>query len=297
MRSLLERYRQGQGSPAWRRYVKAQLLGMLESTSPEVLWTMVENESDPEVLELAASLWVERYDLTQDPAVLERVVARMGEESDPARRAALVRSLRATDEASCELLLREERTRDTYQNLVKDPSPEVRQAVVDNLTAEAARNGGWHRTVAEQAVALAAATEDPHTAAKLLGSSPLGTARLPAISTARRMLQSSESPEVRAAAARALGTVPMRELPKTMQALSERFATEPDMGVRSAILESISRLGLSQATPILQKLKGTDARMDGEIDLWLGLLATQPQTWNMLHQEKLALEQRLSSKG
>lgn len=77
-----------------------------------------------------------------------------------------------------------------------------------------------------------------------------------------------------------------------MKALTERFATEGSREVRNAILESISRLGLVQAVPVLQKLKGMDPGMDGELDTWLVLLASQPQTWNLLPRDKQALEHR-----
>jgi hypothetical protein len=77
---------------------------------------------------------------------------------------------------------------------------------------------------------------------------------------------------------------------QTMKTLTERFAMEREREVRGAILESIARLGLSRAVPVLRELKGVDREMDGEIDTWLTLLASQPQTWNLLLRDKQAQE-------
>ncbi|WP_375769935.1 HEAT repeat domain-containing protein [Archangium gephyra] len=295
--SLVEEYRQGKGSPAWRRYVMEQLRGILENLPPEQLWAKVEAEKDPEVLEALTALWVMRFNLTGERGVLERVLDKAGRETDPGRKAVMVRALRASDEPTSEVLAMAESTRQAYRQWVKDPAPEVREAVVGNLTEEAARNFGRFQGVAEQAVALAAEAGDPKTAAGLLSASSLEAARTPAVNSVRQLLQESEHPEVRAAAAKALGTVAVGESERTMKALTERFATESDREVRAAILEGIARLGLSGAEPVLRQLKGVDPGMDGEIDTWLSLLASQPQTWNLLLRDKQALEHGRGQKG
>jgi hypothetical protein len=288
--ALVEEYRQGKGSPAYRRYVVEQLRGILEKLPPEQLWTKVEAEQDPEVLEALSSLWVMRFNLKGDKGVLERLLDKTGRESDPARRAALVRSLRTSGEPSSEVLARHASKQGAYHAWVKDPAPQVREAVVGNLTEEAARGFGRIPGIAEQAVALASEAGDAKTAAGLLGASSLEAVGGPAVDSVRRMLKESEHPEVRAAAAKALGTVAVDEAARTMQGLSERFATEPSREVRSAILEGIARLGLTKAVPVLLKLKGVEGEMDGEIDLWLNLLASQPQTWELLLRDKQARE-------
>lgn len=288
--ALVEEYRQGKGSRAYRRYVMAQLRGLLENLPPEQLWAKVDAEQDPEVLEALSSLWVTRFNLTGERGVLERVLEKASRETDPARRAAMVRSLRASDEPASAVLAKGASTRNAYHDWVKDPAPEVREAVVTNLTEEAARNFGRFQGVAEEAVALAAEATDAKTAAGLLGASSIEAARAPAVDSVRQLLQGSEHPEVRAAAARALGTVSASESAKTMRTLTERYGTEGSREVRSAILESIARLGLTNAVPVLQKLEGVDPGMDGELDTWLALLASQPQTWNLLLHDKQAME-------
>ncbi|QRO03005.1 hypothetical protein JRI60_48310 [Archangium violaceum] len=286
MDSLVEEYRQGKASPAYRRYVVEQLRGILEKQPPEQLWAKVEVEQDPEVLEALSALWVTRFNLTGERGVLERVVDKAARESDPRRRAVMVRSLRATGEPASEVLARGESTRHAYRDWVKDAAPEVREAVVGNLRDEAGRNFGRFQGVAEEAVALAREASDPGTAAGLLGASSIEAARTPAVDSVRELFQSAEHAEVRAAAAKALGTVSAEEAERTMRALTGRFATEPAREVRSAILESIARLGLSNAEPVLRKLKGVNGEMDEEIDTWLTLLSSRPQTWNLLLRDK-----------
>ncbi len=295
--SLVEEYRQGKGSPAYRRHVMEQLRGLLETLPPEHFWAKVEAEQDAEVLEPLSALWVMRFNLTGDRGVLERVLTKAARESDPKRRAAMVRSLRASGEPASEVLARAESTRHAYREWVKDAAPEVREAVVGNLTEEAARNFGRFQGVAEEAVALASEAGDPKTAAGLLGASSIEAARTPAVDSVRQLLQGSEHPEVREAAAKALGTVSVSESERTMRALTARYAMESSHAVRGAILESLARLGLSNAVPVLRELKGVDRELDGEIDTWLALLASQPQTWNLLLRDKQALEHRRGQGG
>jgi hypothetical protein len=295
--SLVEEYRQGKGSPAYRRYVMEQMRGLLENLPPEQLWAKVEAEQDAEVLEALSALWVMRFNLTGDKGVLERVLDKTARESDPTRRAVMVRSLRASDEPASEVLARAESTRHAYREWVKDAAPEVREAVVGNLKDEAARNFGRFQGVAEQAVALASEAGDPRTAAGLLGASSIEAARTPTVDSVRQLFQGSEHPEVREAAAKTLGTVSVSESERTMRVLKQRYAAESSPEVRGAILESIARLGLSGAVPVLRELKGVDSKMDAEIDTWLTLLASQPQTWNLLLRDKQALEHGRGQQG
>jgi hypothetical protein len=82
-----------------------------------------------------------------------------------------------------------------------------------------------------------------------------------------------------------------------MRALTEHYATERSPAVRGAILEGLAHLGLSKAVPVLRGLKGVDRELDGEIDTWLTLLASQPQTWNLLLRDKQTLEHGRGQKG
>ncbi|WP_240359235.1 HEAT repeat domain-containing protein [Pyxidicoccus trucidator] len=294
--SLLDEYRKGRSSPAYRRYVREQLRGLVESLPEETLWSRLLSERDSELLAVVAEAWVLRYSLDGRPAVLERLVNHVGEERDPALRATLVRALAHTGEPSTELLgVRVLKGRDVYGDWVKDPAPAVREAVVENFREEAARNFGRFRGVAEKAVSLATVAEDPATAAALLTSTSIEAAGGASVAQVRKLLQTSEHPEVRAAAARALGTSPVSQLSESLDALAARYVGETDAGVRGALLESISRLGLSQAVPVLQRLRGVDPAMQAQVDGWLALLAERPQTWELLDKARRARDAQAQS--
>jgi hypothetical protein len=146
--------------------------------------------------------------------------------------------------------------------------------------------------VAEKAVALAQEVTDPKVQAGLLTATSIEAARAPAVATVRGLLEKAESPEVRAAAARALGTVRASEAASTMKALAAHYAVEQERTVRGALLEGIAHLGLGGAVPVLQQLREMDPSMRDEVDGWLALLASNPQTWTLLMQDKQAREKR-----
>jgi hypothetical protein len=289
--TLLDEYRKGKASPAYRRYVREQLRGLVESLPEEVLWSRLLDEKDPELLDVVAEAWVLRYTVSGKAAVLERLVDHLGQERNPALRATLVRALAHTGEPSTQLLGQQVlKERDVYREWAKDASPEVRRAVVENFREEAARNFGRYRGVSERAVALAVETQaqDPATAAGLLSASSIEAAGGEAVAKVRGLLQSSEHTEVRAAAARALGTSPVSELSDSMEVLAQRYTAEKDSRVRGALLEAITRLGMGSAVPVLQRLRGVDASMQAEVDGWLALLAERPQTWDLLDKARQA---------
>jgi hypothetical protein len=293
LKTLVKELRKGRASPAYQRYVREQMRGFLESLPAEPLWSQLVAERDPEVLGLLAEAWVKRYTRDRNPRVLERLVNHLQGEREPALRASMVRAFRHTGEPSTELLGRSVlKGRDVYAAWVKDQAPEVRQAVVENAREEAARNFGRFQGVAEKAVALAVEATDPKVKAGLLTASSLEAVRAPAVAQVRELLEKGEAPEVRAAAAKALGTVPVAQAGVSMQALSGRYAAESNRQVRSAILESIARLGLGKAVAVLQKLRGVDASMQSEVDHWLTLLASNPQTWALLEKDRRVSQNR-----
>jgi hypothetical protein len=290
---LLDEYRKARPSPAYRRYVREQVRGLAETLPAEQLWSRLVAERDAELLALVAEAWVGRYARDPKPAIVERLVKHLEGEREPALRATLVRALQHTGEPSTELLGRSVlKGQDPYAAWVKDPAPEVRQAVVDNVREEAARNFGRFQGVAEKAVALAQEATDPKVQAGLLTATSIEAARAPAVATVRGLLEKAESPEVRAAAARALGTVRASEAASTMKALAAHYAVEQERTVRGALLEGIAHLGLGGAVPVLQQLRELDPSMRDEVGSWLALLASNPQTWTLLMQDKQAREKR-----
>lgn len=281
--ALLAEYRQGHASPAHRRYVREQLRGIVESLPEDVHWQHLSDEQDADVLALLSDTWALRYALEGQARILERLVDRVGETPDARLRAVLIRSLQQTGEPSTQLLgIQVLKGRDVYRDWVTDAAPEVRAAAVENFREEAARNAGRYRVVAERAVSLATVAEDPATAAGLLGASSIEAVRGPSVAQVRTLLQSAQSPVVRAAAARALATSPVAELSASLDALAARYSVESEASVREALLESISRLGLSRAVPVLERLRDTHAAARDEVSPWIALLAEHPQRWEML---------------
>jgi hypothetical protein len=291
--ALVEDFRKAKGSPAYRNYLRFELSSLRWDVPAETFWIQLVAEEDPEVLELLAEEWVTRYAQSQDAKVLKQLLEHLASERNPARRATLIRALRHTGEPSTELLGRSVlKGQDVYAAWVKDEAPEVRQAVVENVRTEAKRGFGRFQGVAEKAVALADAATEPTVKAALLTASSLEAARAPAVARVRELLQKSESPEVRAAAATALGTVSVPQSDAAQKALVAQYKAGSERQVRSAILEALSRLSLGKAVPVLQQLRGVDASMHGEVDRWLTLLSSQPQTWQLLDRDRRATEAR-----
>jgi hypothetical protein len=292
--TLVEEFRKAGRSPAYRGYLRAQLQSIAETLPADELWSLLAAEKEPEVLQLLGETWTRRYGASHDVRILEKLVAHLSSRKEPTLRAALVRAFRHTMQPSTELRGGAAlKARHVYAAWVKDEAPEVRQAVVENVQEEAARNIGYSRDVAESAVTLSEQTSDPKVKAALLTASSLKDARPLAVTRVRGMLQKGEHPDVRAAAAIALGTVEtLEQIQSNTQALVEQYATETDRQVRIAILESIARLGLGKAVPVLQRLREVDASLHGEVDRWLALLASNPQTWSLLEKDRRASETR-----
>ncbi|MFP2904140.1 hypothetical protein ACLESD_03515, partial [Pyxidicoccus sp. 3LFB2] len=155
------------GSPALQRYAKLRLKEAALVMSAEALQAAVASERDPAVLEALGAALSTKASNAENPALVQPLLARASGDSDPSVRAAAVRSLRATPSVE---FMEKNGGVVTYEQLIRDSSPEVRAAVADNLVAESAEvYSGHDRKVSEAAVAAAAAAEDPTVAAKLLG--------------------------------------------------------------------------------------------------------------------------------
>ena len=274
------------GSPALQRYMRLRLKESAMTLSPQVLQEAVGRETDPDVLEVLGQALASQAGNAQEPALLQPLLQRATRDADPALRAGAVKGLRGV--GSVELLAKGGEGV-TYEQLVRDPSPEVRAAVADNLVHESAKvYFGHDKAVSEAAVSTALASQDPELTAKLLGEVSMEQVGPEAVSRLTGQLR-ADSPKVRAAAATALGGVPGASAASARNSLVDLYRNETDPSVRKAALEGIARLGQAGALPVLQSLRGVDPSMDAELDAWTKALGTGLQEWHLLLREKQRL--------
>ncbi len=284
-RNMLDELRVGlkSGSPAYRKYLLLHLKEAARSMPPDELRAAVEQERDPAVLEALGAGLATHAGFVEDPTILEPLLRRAASDADPSLRAAAVRGLHGT--ASVETLAKNG-NKVTYEQLIRDPAPEVREAVVSNLVKEdTSVYSGHDRTVSETAVKAALASPDPEVAAKLLREVSMEQVGSETVRKLTDQLR-AESPTLRAASAVALGGVPGPESTGASSALVELYRNEKDPAVRKAALQGIARLGLSGALPTLQSLRGVAPGLDPEIDAWEAALKLNLQEWYLVLREK-----------
>jgi hypothetical protein len=285
---MLEDVRTGlkEGSPAYQRYVRMRLKEAAIAMPPEALRMAVSEERDLSVLEVVGAALASKASNMEKPELLQPLLSRASQDSDPGLRAAAVKALRGSP--SVEFMSKNGNVV-TYEQLVRDSAPEVRLAVAENLVAESAQiYFGHDKTVAETAVKVAVASKDPAVAAKLLGEISLETVGHETVEQLTRQLR-AEDTGMRAAAAKALGGVPGPEAAGARRSLMELYRGDKDPAVRKAALEGLARLGQSNARSQLEALRGVDAAMDPEIDAWLNAMKLNLQEWQLLLREKQRL--------
>lgn len=285
---MLEDVRVGlkEGSPAYQRYVRMRLKEAAIAMPPDALRIAVSQERDPAVLEAVGAALATKASNMQKPEILQPLLSRASQDADPGLRAAAVKALRGSP--SLEFMAQNGNVV-TYEQLVRDSAPEVRQAVAENLVTESSQiYFGHDKNVSEMAVKVAAASRDPEVAAKLLGEVSMEAVGHETVEQLTRLLR-AEEPGMRSAAARALGGVPGAEAAGARRSLVELFRGDKDPAVRKAVLEALARLGQSNAQPLLESLRGVDATMDPEIDAWLRAMRLNLQEWHLLLREKQKL--------
>lgn len=273
------------GSPALRRYMR-QLFDQSSLSLPlEELVHAFGVERDPEVLEVLGAAIASRSSRMSDPTLIRPVVERIQSEREPAARAASVRALRGI--GSVEAM--SEVKGPQYDTLIRDHSPEVRQAVVGNLVHEDANVYFGHMaSVSEMAVSTALNSPDPELTARLLSEVSMEQVSPKTVEQLSRQLR-SDHVNVRAAAAKALGGVPGRSVAGAREDLLWLYRRDDNPQVRKAALEGLVRLGLGQALPLLESLRGVDPSMAAEIDAWQRALRLNLQEWHLIQREKQRL--------
>ncbi|ATB36212.1 hypothetical protein CYFUS_001626 [Cystobacter fuscus] len=271
------------GSPAYRKYARERLKTAARVMPADELRAAVQDERDPDTLEALGMALASKSSFTEDATLVQPLLARASGDGDPKARAAAIRGLRGT--GSVDLMTKNGGVV-TYEQLIRDSAPEVRQAVVDNLIHESAKvYFGHERTVSEAAVSAALASKDPQAAAKLLSEVSMEAVGHDTVERLRQQLR-SEDPALRGAAATALGGVPGAESSAMRDALVSLYRDEKDPTVRKAALQGLVRLGMGGARATLESLRGVAPGMDPEIDAWQSALRLGLQEWHLLLREK-----------
>ncbi|QRN96405.1 HEAT repeat domain-containing protein [Archangium violaceum] len=271
------------GSPAYRKYVKERLKVAARAMPADELLAIIQQERDPDTLEALGAALASKASFSEDATLLQPLLARAAGDAEPGLRAAAVRGLRGT--GSVDVMAKNGGVV-TYEQLIRDSAPEVRQAVVDNLVHESAKvYFGHDRTVSETAVNTALAAKDPEVAAKLLSEVSMEQVGHGTVEQLRQQLR-SDNASLRGAAATALGGVPGAESTSVRDSLVELYRTDKDPAVRKAALRGIVRLGMGGALPTLESLRGVAPALDPEIDAWRTALGMNLQEWELLLREK-----------
>lgn len=291
--ALLEDLRAGvrDGSPVYRKYlretfIRAAVAAAVASPIQE-LPLLFAQEREAAVLEVVAMAIVTHAGVAEDVNLLRPLLDRLARETAPPSRAALVRALARTRGPASTLLKQLDTL--TYEELIRDPAPEVREAVVANLLAEDSVNPGF-QDIPDNAIAVAARSADPQVGGRILEGISIRDASAESVDKVLVLLRSDQVPLRRGAAA-ALGTLGGAHARRAMDALATQYRIESDKNVRKKILEAVARLGLGSAVPILVSLRGIDSTLDAEIDIWIEALRLNRQQWAHLQQEKERLAQ------
>jgi HEAT repeat protein len=271
-----------QGSPALKRYALARLKEMATVMPVEVLQAAVAAEQDPAMLEGLVAALAGKASFSGEHTIVQVALQRAAKDGNPATRAAALRGLHGTP--SVEMM--EKVGGVSYADFVRDPSPEVREAAVANLVKEDNDvYGGRVDRITTTVVDAALSSPDPKVAAGLLSKVTMHNARREEVEKLLPQLN-AESPEVRAAAATALGGVPTASTATARRTLVERYREEKNPEVRKALLASVAQLGLGGAAPVLQSLRGVDPSLAPEVDAWLRAVNSGFQTWPLVKREK-----------
>lgn len=269
------------GSPAYQRYALAWLVES-HNLSLRELRAAFAAERDPAVIEALGAAIAARVARKGGEGSLAPVLARAASDRDPAARAAAIRGLRGV--GAVEVMARDGAL--GYAELIRDPAPEVRAAVAENLLHEGSRvYFGHERAVAEESVEAALLVDDPALAARLLRETSMEQL---SPSTAARLVDALRGADavLRGGLVTALGDVPAHSAAASEAALIELYRDVDDPALRRDLLAALVRLRLSAAPPLLESLRDVDPALAPEIDAWLAVLRLGLQEWSLLRREK-----------
>ncbi len=272
--------------PAYRRYL-VELLTRQALAEPGLELELLDRaraETDPELVAALGESLMGYYRATQDDRIPAEVHAALETETDPARQRALLRFLGSVPGVS--LALPDFPARCASLAL-ESPDPQTRTSAATALAAQATRGASSESTGAELAATLvdvAARTADTSTAERLLGAVDLARTGEASVRRVSDLLD-APSPAIRRGAARALASVAPAAKAHATEALVRRARFETDAAVRERLVDSIVRLDLADARPVLARLRGLDPALDRHIDRYDNVLALGLSEWRLVQRE------------
>lgn len=280
------------GSPSheYRIYLH-HLFGRTASTlGDDELERLFRDERDPTALLILGVHVAERFNKNQTRALLDALMQRAQHDPDPALRAQAVASLAHLGNTGAQAL--GELGVATYDQLILDPASEVRDQVAQNLWEEHTTSVPRMRETGRVALRAARATDDPRLATRLIEKLTLDTAGAEERADLGWLVREGQTPELRTAAARVMGSLPAAERDSATEMLVSEYGRQSAPVIRAAILAALVRLHFAGAVPILESLRPLDTRMSGEIDKWLTVLAQGRQEWHLLMRHKKWLDEQ-----
>jgi HEAT repeat protein len=247
-------------------------------------------EREPAALLLLGVELAERFNKSGDRRLLGALMERAQNDSDPLLRAKAVACLKHVGSAGAESLA--EHGVATYDELILDPAPEVREQVVENLWDEHTLSVPRVRATGLTSLRAAAATGDPALATRLVENLTLDSAGPEETAELDSLIRAGRGTSLRAAAAKATGSLPATQRDDATAMLLREYRRQSSPELRRAILAALVRLHFASAVPILQSLRGVDPGMQREIDKWLVVLAQGRQQWYLLQRQKQWLDEQ-----
>ena len=283
---VLDALRRG-ADGAYRRYLVG-LLSRLTLAQPGLEWDLVELtlvERGPGMLTALSEALTQYYLLSHDDRILDVAEDALAEGGSPDRRRVFLRSLGKVPGVWLALPGFVARCAELAAHA---PDADTRQEAVGALIAQARTDVAMEPGFSDTLVDTATRAPDPEQAGRLLSASNLDNAGAEAIQQVVSLLGSDE-PAIRRGAAEALGKGGVRERDAVLHALEDEVRVESEPEVRNTLLDALVRLGLQEARPALDRLRGIDPELDGRIEHYGRVLDLGINEWRLVQRESWRL--------
>ncbi len=247
-------------------------------------------ETDPAALELLVRALGGVPEAAGLPDVAADFVKRAGEDPEPARRLAAVGFLAGLRPVPgvTEILAGVART---------DAAPGVRLNALSALGRHGAEEASLAPRVQSALLEAARGDPDPSVRAFALQTFRARGAEGSTLDGVADVLRTDADPEVRRAAAAALGAAGPDARGRLLPALERAFGGESQEPVRRVLLASIVRTGREASPDILRRLSAADPSIREDAEDYLEILKSGSTDWEDILREKLARERARGRTG